>query len=199
MSFLASICSTAFPALEETQPASGGVAWIDVASLVLLLLCLVLGARRGTWWQLVRLLGLVATLAVARAIAPRFSEGLTNVLGFTPAMSNGILWSAILVLGLIVVALVGRIGKLVLEGAEMSVLDRAGGAALGALSGLLLIGGLWICASQIASSGWNERHLRGTRTQGLVDTLARAIPGALDPLAGERAAPEIYAAERPTK
>lgn len=185
--------------LEDTPGTSGSFAWLDVASLVLVLLCIVLGARRGTWWQLVRLLGLVATLAVARAIAPRFSEGLTNVVGFTPQMSNGILWSAILVLGLIVVALVGRLGKLVLEGAQLGALDRAGGALLGALSGVLLVAGLVVCAAQIASGGWSERNLRSTRTQGLVDTLARTIPGALDPLARERATSEVYAADHASK
>ncbi len=185
----------AFLALGDEAGTGGGIAWLDVASLVLVLLCLVLGARRGTWWQLVRLLGLIATLSVARAIAPRFSQGLTNLMGFTPQMANGILWSTILVLGLILVALVGRIGKLMMEGGEMSALDRAGGALLGGIGGLLLLAGLLVCTTQIASPGWSERNLRSTHTQGVLNALARGIPGALDPLAVERAAPEVWAAE----
>ena len=176
--------------------------WLDLACLVLVGLCAFLGARRGIWWQFVRLLGLVATLSVARALAPRLAHGLVELSSsMSPELANGLLWSVILACGLVVVALVGRVGRLMLEGAELSLFERAGGALLGLASGLLLATGLIICTSQVASAGWVEHNLRGSHAQGLVDGVARVLPSALDPITAQRAASpaqphEVEAAER---
>ena len=181
----------------QTPADSGGHSiWLDVACLAIVLVSAWLGARRGSWWQLVRLLGVVATLSVARALAPRFSQGLTHVFeSLSPEMANGILWSVFLLTGLALVSLVGRVGRLMLEGAELSLGERAGGALLGLATGLLLTTGLLVCASQLASAGWVERNLRGSRAQGLVDGVARLVPAALDPISAARASSEVHAAE----
>jgi uncharacterized membrane protein required for colicin V production len=188
----------ALPCLLEDAPAADGrpSAWLDLACLVLVLASAVLGARRGTWWQFVRLLGLVATLSVARALAPRLSQGLVDVFGsLSPAAANGLLWSAILLAGLVIVALVGRIGRMMLEGEQLSFGERAGGALLGLASGLLLATGLIVCTAQLCSPAWVEKNLRGTRAQLLVDDVARVLPSALDPIAAQRASSEVHAAE----
>ena len=182
----------------EADPAASGgdPVGLDIACLVIVLVSAFLGARRGTWWQFVRFLGIIATLSVARALAPRLSGGLTNVFtSLSPEVANGILWSTILVAGLVVVTLVGRLGRLMLEGAELSFAERAGGALLGLGTGLLLTTGLLICTAQLASQGWVEKNLRGSRAQGLVDGVARVIPSALDPIAAGRASSEVQAAE----
>jgi len=63
---------------------------LDIACLLIVLVSTWMGARRGTWWQFVRLLGLVATLSVARALAPRLSQGLVDVFSsLSPALANG--------------------------------------------------------------------------------------------------------------
>jgi uncharacterized membrane protein required for colicin V production len=181
---------------ESPAPGSAGPSpWLDLACLALLILCTFLGARRGLWWQFVRLLGLVATLSVTRALAPRLSQGLVNVLSFTPEMANGILWSVFLVCGLCAVGLVARLGSAMIESGELSAGERLGGAACGFCSGLLLATGVVVCTSQIASQSWVEGHLRGTRAQGLVDGVARILPAALDPIAAGRASSEVHAAE----
>lgn len=186
----------AFAFQEPAAEAGGHPLWLDIACLVIVLVSAFLGARRGTWWQFVRFLGIVATLSVARAVAPRLSHGLVNVFSsLSPEAANGILWSAILVTGLVVVTLVGRLGKLMLEGAELSFGERAGGAVLGLASGLLLATGVLVCASQLATQHWVENNLRTSRAQGLVDGMARMIPAALDPIAAERASSEVHAAE----
>jgi len=186
--------------LQEAAPpeaaARSAWPWLDIACLVLVVVSAVLGARRGIWWQFVRLLGLVATLSVARALAPRISHGLVNLFSsMSPELANGLLWSTILLCGLVLVALVGRIGRLMLEGAELSLGERAGGALLGLASGLLLATGAIVCASQLASPTWVEHNLRGSHAQGLVDGVARALPSALDPIAAQRASSEVQAAE----
>lgn len=190
-------CLIRFQEAQPTEaPASSPWPWLDLACLVLVVVSTVLGARRGIWWQFVRLLGLVATLSVARALAPRLSQGLVGLFdSLTPELANGLLWSTFLVCGLVLVALVGRIGRLMLEGAELSASERAGGALLGLASGLLLATGVLVCASQLASPSWVERNLRSSRAQGLVDGVARVLPAALDPIAAQRASSEVHAAE----
>jgi uncharacterized membrane protein required for colicin V production len=169
---------------------------LDIACLLIVLVSTWMGARRGSWWEFVRLLGLVATLSVARALAPRLSHGLVGAFeSLSPELANGILWSLILVCGLVLVTLVGRMGRLMIDGAELSFLERAGGALLGLGTGLLLTTGLLVCASQIASAGWVERNLRGSHAQELVDGVARIVPAALDPVAAQRASSEVHAAE----
>jgi uncharacterized membrane protein required for colicin V production len=175
---------------------SGPAPWLDIACLVIVLGSGFLGARRGTWWQFVRFLGLVATLSVARALAPRLAPGLTNVFGSLPLeAANGILYSVILASGLVLVAIVGRLGRLMLEGAELSTGERAGGALLGLATGLLLTTGLLVCGSQLASSRWVEKNLRPSRAQGLLDGVAHLMPSAIDPIAAGRASSEVQAAE----
>lgn len=184
--------------IENAETGSvAGVAWLDIALLVCLAVAAWLGARRGIWWQFVRLLGIVATLALARAVAPRLAPGLQHYLdSLSPSVANGLMWGCILVLGLSVVTLVGRLGKLAMDGAEFTPLDRVGGALLGVVSMALFFAGAVVVTAQVASPEWNEKHLRSTRTQMLVENIARRIPNALDPMAFERAAPQVWAAER---
>jgi len=54
----------------EADPAASGghPVGLDIACLVIVLVSAFLGARRGTWWQFVRFLGIIATLSVARVI-----------------------------------------------------------------------------------------------------------------------------------
>jgi uncharacterized membrane protein required for colicin V production len=173
------------------------IAGIDIALVVCLLLAIWLGARRGIWWQFVRLLGIVATLALARAVAPRLAPGLQHYLSsLSPEFANGLMWGCVLVLGLSVVTLVGRIGKAALEGADFALLDRIGGALLGAVTMALIFTGAVIVAAQVASPEWNAKYLRESKTQLIVNELAQRIPNALDPLAAERATPAVWATQK---
>src|SRR5262249_51454431 len=91
---------------------SSGVRWLDILGLASVAVLGVLGAMRGLWWQLVRLLGLIAVIAVARALAPRLSPQIQEwfpALG--PRVANGLMWSLVFLTGLLLVALIGRIGK----------------------------------------------------------------------------------------
>src|SRR5258708_2333206 len=85
--------------------------WIDLLGLAVLTLFFVLGAVRGLWWQLIRLLGIVASVSVARALAPRLSPHLASLLpGLSPLFANGLAWLAILIACMIVVSMIGRLG-----------------------------------------------------------------------------------------
>ncbi len=161
------------------DPASGFEfpRWLDVAGLGLVILFLVLGARRGLWWQLVRLLGLAAVIATARALAPRLTPRLVSALpSLDPRIASGLVWLTLLALGLAVVALVGRLGKETIEAAQLGFVDRAGGAVAGALSGALLHGALVLLLVLLGPAEWSREAVRDTRSARLFDTLGRRLP-----------------------
>jgi uncharacterized membrane protein required for colicin V production len=150
--------------------------WLDLVGLGLVGLFLVLGIRRGLWWQLVRLLGLAATFAAARALVPRLSDGLAAALpSLDPRIANGIVWVVIIALGLAVIAFVGRLGKETIQVAQFGLLDRAGGAVAGALSGALLHGALVLILVLLGPLDWSREALRDTRSARLYDTLGRRV------------------------
>lgn len=151
--------------------------WLDLVGVGLVVLFLVLGARRGLWWQLVRLLGLAAAIATARTLAPRLSPGLAAALpGLDPRIASGIVWLSVLGLGLALVALVGRLGKETIEAAQLGLVDRAGGAVAGALSGALIHGALVLLIVLLGPAEWSRAAVRDTRSERLFDTLGRKLP-----------------------
>jgi len=151
--------------------------WLDLVGLGVVLLFLVLGARRGLWWQVVRLLGLAAVVAVARAFAPRLAPGLAGaVSGLDPRIASGLVWLSILALGFAVVALVGRFGKETIEAAHLGLVDRAGGALAGAISGILLHGIFVLLLVLLGPAQWSRSAVQDTRSERLFDALGRKLP-----------------------
>jgi hypothetical protein len=98
--------------LLDSPPAPGSLRWLDLVGLACVVVLALVGARRGLWWQSLRLLGLIAAVAVARAAAPRFAALLREVFGGLEArLSEGLAWALVFGCGLLVVALVGRLVK----------------------------------------------------------------------------------------
>jgi uncharacterized membrane protein required for colicin V production len=151
-----------------------------------------IGMRGGLWWQLVRLLGLIASVAVARALAPHVASGLESVFeGLAPRTAEGLAWCLVLGVGMWIVAIVGRSGAT--QGAAkdggpaqgLSFVDRTGGAAAGALTGIVLHAALLLCIGNLAAPDWTQARLRGSHSRELVSTLGRGIPGLIDVHAAE--------------
>lgn len=150
--------------------------WLDMLGISLVVLFAVLGARRGLWWQLVRLLGLAATIAAARALVPRLSDGLAAALPELDArIACGVVWVAVLALGLAVIAFVGKFGKETIAAASFGLVDRAGGALAGFLSGALLHAAFVLVLVLLAPLDWSRDALQGTRSARLYDTLGRRV------------------------
>jgi uncharacterized membrane protein required for colicin V production len=164
--------------------------WLDLVGIGLVALFALLGARRGLWWQLVRLLGLAAILAVARALAPRLVPGLVAALPtLDPRLASGLVWLAILALGLAVVALVGKLGRETIEAAQLGFVDRAGGALAGFLSGALLHAAFVLLLVLLAPAEFAREAVRDTRSARLYDTLGRRVTLLEDAHAHETLAP----------
>jgi uncharacterized membrane protein required for colicin V production len=151
--------------------------WLDLLGIGLLVLFALLGARRGLWWQTVRLLGLAAVLAVARALVPRLAPGLAAALPtLDPRLASGLVWLTILALGLTLVALVGRLGKETLEAAQLGFVDRAGGLLAGLLSGALVHAALVLLLVLLAPAEFARSAVQDTRSERLFEALGRRLP-----------------------
>jgi uncharacterized membrane protein required for colicin V production len=172
--------------LQAPHVAPAGLRWIDLIGLGILTLFLVLGAMRGLWWQIIRLLGIVASVSVARALAPRLSPILQNALpGLSPSIANGLAWVALLLAGLVVISMIGRIGRATLKAAQLGAFDRIGGALAGLASGFLVHLALLLCLCQISTSSWAASAVRGTRSQDLLDAVGAHFPMIIDARAAE--------------
>ncbi len=176
----------AFLAFDEPAAATPGLRWIDLVGLGLLVLFLVLGARRGLWWQVVRLLGLVAAVSVARALAPRLAPILEGTLpGLSPTIASGVSWLAVLIAVMLVLAMIGRLGRATLEAAQLGGVDRVGGAVAGLVSGLLVHLAFLVCVCQLAPTSWARTAVDGTHSQALLEGIGERFPALLDARAAE--------------
>jgi uncharacterized membrane protein required for colicin V production len=159
----------------------GGLRWIDALGLALVLLFLLFGALRGLWWQIVRFLGIVAVVAVARALAPRVTPLLGGILpGVTARFANGIAWILVSTAGMLVVSLLARLGKKTLEAVKLGTVDRIGGALAGLASGVVLHATILVILCQVGSTAWASSTLEGTKSEALLDVIEDRFPAVLD-------------------
>jgi uncharacterized membrane protein required for colicin V production len=164
--------------------------WLDLLGLAIVLYFLLIGVRRGMWWQIVRLLGIVATVAVARAAAPRIAPHFARAFpDLSERVAGGIVWTIVILLGLLVVAMIGRLGRDSLEGNELGSIDRVGGALAGGLTGVLVHASIVLCLCQVTPADWSVAQVRGTTSQRLVDSVGRKLPLFLDAHARETLEP----------
>jgi uncharacterized membrane protein required for colicin V production len=187
---LASASISVSESLAPTTLAAFDVRWLDVLGLVLVVYFLLVGMKHGLWWQLVRLFGIIASVAIARAvvppIAPRFAAAFPDL---DARIAGGIVWTAVILLGLLVVALVGRVGKDSLEAVQLGTIDRIGGAVAGALTGVLVHAAIVLCMCQIARREWSVDAVRGTASQRLVASVGTSVPLFLDAHAADTLEP----------
>lgn len=165
-------------ALQEPAPGFADVVrnlpWIDQLGIGVVAAFALLGIWRGLWWQVIRLVGVVLAVGLARGLTPRFQPSLEGTLGIAPELASGLAWFALFVAGLVVATLLGMIGKKALEGMQLGLVDRFGGALAGGLTGLMLHAALLVLLSSVgAKRGWAARSLEGTRSGYLLTQLTR--------------------------
>ena len=156
-----------------------GEAWATVSSsgvdgvgLVLVSLFALLGIWRGLWWQVVRLIGVLGAVVAARALGPRLADWLGPRAGdMDPTLLGAVCWFGVFLGGLVLVVLIGRFGKTLLEALQLGLVDRFGGAVAGVLTALVLhaVGVAFLL--QVTPRVWAAEHLEGTRSERLVDVL----------------------------
>jgi membrane protein required for colicin V production len=159
--------------------------WIDLVGGGLIAVFLVLGFVRGLWWQVIRAVGLIAAVLVARAASPRIAPWIADTWpDLSPRLANGIAWFGVFLLALVAATLFGLLGRKVLEAMQLGLADRFGGAAVGALTGLLLHVALLVILCQLATEGYLSRTLEGTTSERIVDVVGARWPVVLGKEAG---------------
>lgn len=151
---------------------SAGLAPLDIVGLVLVGLLMLLGLWRGLWWQVIRLVGLLAAVLLARTFAPDFAAW---ILGrwteLSPRLAHGIAWFSVFLGALLVATLLGLFGHQLLAAMKLGPLDRLGGGLLGAASGLLLHVAVLVALCQIAPEPFVGRVVAGTYSERVVRTV----------------------------
>ncbi len=165
---------------------AGAVPWIDLVGLGLIAGCLAFGIAHGLWWQVLRLVGLLGAVLLARAFAPRLAASVQPALAeLSPMLVHGLAWLVCFVCGLLAFAWLGALGRGALQVLHLDLVDRFGGALAGALSGTLLHLALVCVLVQLAPHEWSARTFHGSYSARLFEGLAARYPIALARERGE--------------
>lgn len=160
--------------------------WIDLVGGGLVVVFLLLGLARGLWWQVIRAVGVVLALVVARAASPEVAAWiLDRWADLSPRMASGIAWAGLFVLTMLAASLLARLGRKMLEAMQLGLLDRIGGAILGGLTGTALHVALLVILCQLGTETFVTRTLTGSVSEQVVDVVAARWPVLLGAEAGE--------------
>ena len=153
---------------DAASDSSFSLSWIDWIAVGLGGFFLLLGLLRGLWWQVMRFVGLIASAVLARTFADNWGSSLQGTLDVSNEVAVGIVWVSLFVLGLILTAILGTLGKKSLEAMQLGLMDRAGGAVAGALTGLFLHTAFLVVLAYLGPQPWTEDTLEGTYSKSLL-------------------------------
>ena len=162
------------------------LAWPDLLGLGLVAIFLVLGIVRGLWWQVIRLVGIVLAVVVARTLSPVLEPRAAELLPeLAPRYAYGLVWITLFALSLTAAALLGYLGRKLLEAMQLGLVDRFGGAVAGAATGLIVHVALLAGAVQLAPAAWLQRNLADSWSEELLLTVGSGLPLVVTHAAGE--------------
>jgi len=158
--------------LEEPAAAEAGfqLSWIDWVGAIMGGLFLLLGLLRGLWWQVIRLIGLLASAMLARTFSAPWGEALRESSDLSSEVATGVVWVGLFVLGIAITALVGTLGKKSLEAMQLGLADRFGGALAGLATGMLLHVAWLVVLAHLGPQPWTAEALEGTYSRTLLQT-----------------------------
>ena len=152
----------------DVEAASFTLKWIDWIAVGLGGLFMLLGLLRGLWWQVIRLVGLVASAFLARTFADSWGAALQGITNMSLSVSVGIVWMGLFVIGIVITAFLGTLGKKSLEAIQLGMMDRAGGALAGFATGLLIHVALLLALAYLGPQPWTDQTLEGTHSRSLL-------------------------------
>ncbi len=160
--------------------------WVDQLGLLILLTFLLLGVWRGLWWQVIRLVGVIRAVGLARGLTPRFTPSVEESLELSSRVASGGVWFVVFLCGLVLVSMLGLIAKKALDAMQLGAFDRLGGAIAGALTGVVLHAAFLVILTALGTPEWSGRALAGTRSAVLLDNLSHKAHVLVDAQAAER-------------
>ncbi len=161
--------------IQDPAPAAAGLHWLDLVGLGLLALFGFLGALRGLWWQVIRLLGLAAAVAVARALAPRFGPDFQRLSDLPGPVANGLVWLLLFLAVLVIASLLGNLGRRTLEAVRLGPVDRFGGLVAGLLTALVLHAAFLVAVSYLGPTVWASESLQQAESRRLLTTVTTRL------------------------
>jgi uncharacterized membrane protein required for colicin V production len=165
--------------LRESVPfteASFELSWVDWVGVALAGVFTLLGILRGLWWQVVRLLGLIGSVALARALSAPWGAALEESTELSGEVATGIVWVGLFLLGIAITALFGTLGKKSLEAMQLGMVDRFGGFLAGLATGLLLHVAWLVVLAHLGPQAWTANQLEGTYSRSLLQTVTTRYP-----------------------
>jgi uncharacterized membrane protein required for colicin V production len=158
--------------MERTLHALQELAPVDVVGLCIVALLVILGLFRGLWWQVIRLVGLCAAVAVARLASPGLAAWeLRAWPELPPRLAQGSAWLIVFLLALGAASLLGLLGQRILEAIQLGWANRFAGGILGAVTGLVLHAAALVVMCQLGPAGFVERHVAGSHSERLVQAV----------------------------
>lgn len=151
----------------------GAFDWIGAAIVSVFLL---LGLWRGLWWQVIRLVGLVASVVLARTFSAPWGEALQESTDLSSEVATGAVWLGLFLIGLILTAVLGTLGKKSLEAMQLGLVDRVGGMLAGLATGLLLHTAWLVAIAHLGPQPWTANQLDGTYSRGLLQFVTTRYP-----------------------
>lgn len=197
---LATLIAQQPPATTETGGFLTQLGWIDMVGLGLTGLLVVLGFVRGLWWQVIRLVGVLAAVVIARTLSPRWVPTVQGVFeDMNERLTHGIVWLLVFVAALGLATLLGRLGRKMLEAMQLGLVDRFGGAFVGALTGLVVHAAVLVSLTHLGPSDWVVSTLSGTYSDRFLDSVGRRWPVVMAKERGEELRSLIYGEGAPVE
>ena len=164
----------------------GGHPWIDYVGLGIVILFFFLGIKHGLVWQVTRLLGMLASVYIARTLSPELVPKVQTVLQLSMKVCEGIVWFLVFLVSLLGMAFIGMIGKRALEAVQLGPMDRLGGGMAGAFTGLVVHCVILVMLTSLATADWASRTMRGSASATILDNLSRKSHILLNAQAAEK-------------
>ena len=143
---------------------------IDLVGLGLLAGLIGLGVWRGLWWQVLRLVGIVAAVVAARIFSGETALWIMEQWPDLPyRLASGLAWLVIFLLTLGAASILGLLGQRILEAMQLGLMNRVGGGLAGAVTGVLVHLVVVVVFCQLAPARTVESQVAGSYTQRLVD------------------------------
>jgi len=148
------------------QSSSLDLAWVDTIGLIVLGIMFVLGAFRGLWWQVIRLVGITGSVLIARALSPPLAPFVQDAFPeLDSRVAAGGVWFIVFILALSAATLLGVLGRKLLTTMQLGLADRAGGALAGLLTGTLVHLAIVATVVQLAPAAWVTNNFGGTYSE----------------------------------
>lgn len=149
---------------------------IDWIGIGIATIFMVLGFMRGLWWQVIRLLGLAGAAVLARTFSAPWGALLEDKTDISGDIAVGVVWVALFLLGVILTAVLGTLGKKGLAAIQLGMVDRAGGLLAGLATGALLHVAWLVVLAQLGPQPWTANQLEGTYSRGLLQAVTTRYP-----------------------